>query len=239
MKKSVIALFLILFPFSIWAQEYYSNKNKLKTKLYSGIIIQNSKIEPNLTNSYNSSISINLGIRKELAIYHSHFEFGLEFVNQGLSFNSYYFSPGYSSIYNQNFEFQHSIRINELLVPLLVSFQLTNHSNRGIIPSINLGWILRGIINSTASIIDNKSQIELYQGPVNVAFQYPLLARYLGSMLQAGIDFQINNLRTHKGIFIELNFKYDITQLEYFGYLNSNDILFQNSIYAINIGYRF
>ena len=209
MKKSVIALFLILFPFSIWAQEYYSNKNKLKTKLYSGIIIQNSKIEPNLTNSYNSSISINLGIRKELAIY------------------------------NQNFEFQHSIRINELLVPLLVSFQLTNHSNRGIIPSINLGWILRGIINSTASIIDNKSQIELYQGPVNVAFQYPLLARYLGSMLQAGIDFQINNLRTHKGIFIELNFKYDITQLEYFGYLNSNDILFQNSIYAINIGYRF
>ncbi|HVA98178.1 MAG TPA: outer membrane beta-barrel protein [Bacteroidia bacterium] len=163
---------------------------------------------------------------------------GLEYVRQGMTFNSYYFEPGYSLIYNKKFDYQHTLSTNEFQLPILVKQSFSSEKDNKNTFYFVAGWALHYMMYAHATIVSGLDGQELFKGKTNLDVQYPLFGNKFGSILQAGLGFQHNNRILQKAVFIDFIYKYTINQFLYTGNGTSNKINFRNSSLSISIGYR-
>lgn len=163
---------------------------------------------------------------------------GIEYVRQGMTFNSYYFERGYSVIYDKNFNYEHTLSTNELQIPLLVKQSFSSEKDNKNTFYFVAGWALHYMLYAHASILSDVTQHQIWKGQTNLAVQYPLFGKVAGSLLETGLGFQHNNRLLQNAVFIDFIYKYNLTPFLYTGNGTSNQLYFRNSSLSIAIGYK-
>ena len=180
------------------------------------------------------------GIKEELIFIPGiSFLLGLDYLNHGLNFESYYFASGYSTIYDKKYNASHQLMINELQVPILLNFTFGNASVNANCLYFDFGWVYRHFFSARANIISKKDQKIVWTGNTELKMEYPLFNDAGGSMLQAGLGFQHNYRRNNTALFIEFTYKYGLSRFRYVGNGSSNNILISNSFASLGLGYKF
>lgn len=250
--KNAPTLFVLRLPkciLSIWALlalQFYATaqgetykKKRTNKRIYIGTLAAFYSNNPDHTIDTKGKTSFNFGFKRTFNIFTTNIDVGLEYVNQGFSFNSYYFAPGYSKLYDKTFPFTHNIRMNELQVPILLKQPLGKESKNKVSSYLALGWAWRIIMYSRTSIASTNDGIQVYDGLTDINFKYPFPWKHFGSLLQAGLGLQFNNLHTHTALFFETYYKLSISPYIYTGNVNTNNLLIKDSNISINVGYKF
>ena len=239
--RGFIILLLSLLVNSINAQDSQGSKKKIhgNKRIYTGTIISSYTNNPDHTDETKRLFGFNVGFKRTFNLAGTSFETGLEYINHGLSFRSYYFAPGYSKLYDKTFPFMHTLRINELQLPILFKQALGRDTKSRATSYFTLGWAWRYLIYSGTSIESLNDGVQVYDGKTNIFFEYPFPLTRLGSMLQAGLGLQFNNILTQSALFFEVNYKYGISRFHYVGKQNTNNLFIKDANITINMGYKF
>ncbi len=244
--KKFLHLFLLLSTaalltqdLALWAQDVAPSGPRKPVRFYIGVMIPTLSTAPNTLENLGSGFSFNIGLKRTYTIMGADFDLGLEYINQSLSFDTYYFAPGYSVIYDKTFPFEHDLNINEFQLPVLYRKTFGRESRSKHTSYFTIGWALRYLAYTSTSIQDNATGVQVYQGKTNLTFEYPFIFSQLGTLVQAGFGLQFNNLLTKKAIFVDLNYKLAITRLNYTGASNSNNIFIDDSAFILTIGRKF
>lgn len=171
---------------------------------------------------------------------------GLEYLNQGFSFQGYYARPGYTYAYDKTFAYSHTARVQEINVPIGLKLAFNLEADNYFSPYFSGGFAPRYIINSYNLIVNDSTGITVYEGRGNVDFEnnvglLPFLppARKLNGFLFGGVGVQFNFRGSAKALFFEMTYKYALSRFNYHGYKNSNDLNIKNSNLAFIFGIRF
>lgn len=183
--------------------------------------------------------SFNVGYKRTFNIFSHNIEIGLELVNYGLEFKSYYFAPGYSPFYDKTFPFLHTIRANDLQLPIHYKFVFGKSTQDKFTSFITLGWALRYMAFATTEIIDIKSGILAFDGQTDLTFDNYIFHKRLSNMLQASAGIQFNNVINATALVFDITAKYGLSPITYKGDGNSNNLVIRDFNVAINVGYRF
>ncbi|MBI2269726.1 MAG: hypothetical protein HYU69_05135 [Bacteroidetes bacterium] len=239
-SKSFVILLLGLFSLCMHAQDSAPSK-KIRTnkRMYIGMVIPFYSNNRDHTDETKGSFAFNIGFKKMYKLFGTGIETGLEYLNQGLSFRSYYFAPGYSKLYDKTFPFTHTLRMNEFQLPILLKQSLGKETRRKTTSYFTFGWAWRYILYSNTSIESINDGIQVYDGKTKITFEYPFPWSRFGSLLQGGLGLQFNNLQTQSALFFEANYKLSISRFHYTGRNNSNNLFIKDSNLSINVGYKF
>jgi len=215
-----------------------SGKPKVNKRLYGGFIFPIFTNNPYHTTGTSSSFSFNLGFKRTFIFASSKFDIGIEYLNQGLSFQSYYFAPGYSVLYDKSFPFLHDLRIQELQLPVLYRYMFGKETRNKTTPYLTIGWALRFIAYAT-STIQSSDGILVFDDQTDLGFENPFITSRLSSMWQASFGLQFNNVKTLKAFYVELGYKLGTSRYHYVGNGTSNDLMIKDSNVTLNFGYKF
>lgn len=218
------------------AQDVAPGPPRKPIRMYASILAPVYAYDPGTCGNVKTAFSFNLGLKKTITVFNSDFDIGLEYVNQSLTLDSYFFANGYSVIYDKNFLFEHDLNINELELPILFRKTFGKETRSKVTTYLNIGWALRYFAYSSTSIQDLNTGIQVYEGKTNIKFEYPFISDRLGNLYQAALGMQFNNIRTRKALFIEMSFKLALSRIEYTGINNSNDLLIRDCSINFTIG---
>lgn len=217
------------------------NKRRPKTRFDFGMVFAFFKNDPHYTNSTQATGGYTVGVREEIPVFHfSSFMFGFDFYKEGLSFNSYYFSKGYSFLYDPSAQvYNHSISINEMYFPIEYKFSFTPETKNIRTFYGLIGWFYRLLIYDNALVTNTRDGSFVFEGQDNLNYKYNLFTQNGSAGMEAGFGYQRNLLKNGNAFFVEITFRYGISQLQYTGNnLGSNDITFSMNTLAIKLGIR-
>ncbi len=189
-----------------------------------------------------ASAGYTFGLIEEIPIQsRSYIDAGVEILSEGVSFNSYFFEPGYSFLYDGNLNYAHNISMNEIQVPILYKFPLgpTDRKNRCIY--MTAGWKWRYISYTYTAITDNSSGNLVWSGERDITSLYKIVGDYGSSVFEISIGYQRNTKKKRKrGWYMNLEYNYGLSPLVYTGNLiGSNDVIFHLNSLIFKIGKIF
>ncbi len=165
---------------------------------------------------------------------------GIEALAQGVSFDSYYFSPGYSQVFDGNYSYHHEIRTSELGLPLL--FKINMLLKEEVLANniyFTVGWEPKYNLNAHTTITKDADGSLLYDGKIDLPYENYFISSEIGNYVVGGIGYNHNFLPGKHSVVFDLTYRYGLSRYVYTGYDNSNYILFKNTNISISIGYRF
>lgn len=210
-----------------------------KIRLEAGIPVGFYNADPHLTNSTQSNGGYTLGLREEIPfLSKGSFLLGIDYYNEGVSFNSYYFEPGYSFLYNGDMIYNHTLTISEFHFPILYKYSFASeYHNIGTFYTV-FGWMYRLITYDNDIILNAATGKFVWEGQNNISFSYPLLSNQGSSIFVLALGYQHNYLRKSNAYFIELEYMYGTSPINYSGNSGSNNINFTLNTLAVKIGIR-
>lgn len=164
---------------------------------------------------------------------------GLEYFNQGMAFDSYYFAPGHSVKYDKHFDYHHSLRFQELQLPLLFKQCFNNEDDKFYSVYLTFGWACRYVFLANSTIANAQTGVAAWKGSSDMEFEHFLGYKKLGAILLAGAGFEKKLGDFNRAIFFEFSYNYNIFRLHYAGDGLSNNIFFKNNQLTIGLGYKF
>lgn len=166
---------------------------------------------------------------------------GLEYLDEGLTFDSYYFSPGYSVLYDKNFTFTHKVHIHELYVPILMKLSINNENDHTNSVYLTAGWSFRYLLGAQYKITNKADSKIVAKGfsVLNIEERHRLLTDNGGGSLQWGIGMEHRIPNMKQGWIFEVQYRYNLARYQYIGNNNTNNILFRNNNLSISVGYEF
>ncbi len=197
-------------------------------------------------NYYVSGISANsgytFGVIEEIPVQkRSYIQVGLEILKDGVSFNSYFFGPNTSFLYDGNFAYSHSISMNEIHVPVLYKFPIgpTDRKNRSVY--MTAGWKWRYISYTYSQVTNNNTGYLVWSGERDVSTIYRILSPFGSSIFEVSIGYQRNTKKKKKrGWYANFEYNYGLSPLHYTGNTQgSNDVVFRLNTLIFKIGKIF
>jgi len=222
-----------------------SSKRPWKTSIEAGLVFGLASpaiYTVHYVSGMSASTGYTLGLMEEIPFQtHSYVDIGVELLGYGISFNSYFFEPGYSFLYNGDFKYNHSISMNEIQVPLLYKFLLgpRDHKNRSLYAT--LGAKFRYISYSYTTITDNTTGDLVWSGLRDVTSRNKLFSPFGSSILEASIGYQRDTKKKRiRGWYMNLEYDYGFSPFVYSGDKEgSNYILFHYNTLIFKIGKIF
>jgi hypothetical protein len=166
---------------------------------------------------------------------------GIEVMGNGVDFESYYFAPGYSTISDKSFGYQHSIRTAEVGLPILFKISTSKKSSDDLINTIyfTAGWEVKYNFQSHTTISSLNDGSLLYDGPVDLAYESEFLGHDVGNYLVGGIGLNHNFLPGNSSIVFDITYRYGVARYVYTGNQNSNLLPYRASNLSFGIGFHF
>ena len=164
---------------------------------------------------------------------------GLEYMNQGLKFNGYYTAPGHTYLYDNTFPYSHTLRYQEIQLPLAIKVSFNTEKNNPFSPYAFLGAGYRYIFQSTASVTSDSTGEHIYRGHNDITFENHLIDNHINTFIEGGLGIQKNNRENAHAFFIEITYKYSLSRIYYDGNGNTNKVFFRDPCLTINAGWRF
>ncbi len=216
-----------------------------KTSIEAGLVFGFSGVNgiyTNYVNSLSAKTGYMFGIVEEIPVQkRSYIQIGLQILKDGVTFNSYYFAPGYSFLYDGSENFTHNVDMNEIHIPILYKFPLgpTDRKNRSVY--MTFGWKFRYISYTNSQITDNNTGYLVWNQERDVSSVYKIISQYGSSIFEASIGYQRNTKKKKKrGWYMNLEYNYGISPLFYSGNgQGSNDVIFHLNTLIFKIGKLF
>ena len=165
--------------------------------------------------------------------------FGLDYLNEGMKFDTYYFSPGYSVLYDKNFNFTHKLHISELYMPILFKQSFSDEDKLPNSFYISGGWAFRYLIGTNYKITSKADGSVVGQGFSTMTVEHHFMTDYSGSALLAGFGYEHKLPGMKRCVFFEGFFHYNLSRILYIGNNYTNKVLFKNHSLTISVGYEF
>lgn len=222
-------------------QEFHNRP--FKTSIDAGLVFGFSGVGgvySNYVNGLSAKVGYTFGLIEEIPIQrHSYIEIGAEILQDGLSFNSYFFAPGASVVYDGNEIYSHTISMNEVQVPILYKVPLGPIDRKGRSIYMTVGAKFR-YISYTNSTVDSSSYL-IWQGQKDVTSLYKLFSPFGSSVFEISLGYQRNTLKKkRRGWYMDLEYDYGLSPLVYSGNLDgSNYIIFHLNTLIFKVGKIF
>jgi hypothetical protein len=230
-----------LFPFKQVQPNIPTNKRSAKTRIEAGMVLGFLKNDPHYTNTSKVSSGYTIGVKEEIPVLRkSAIQFGFDFYKQSISFNSYFFAPGYSFLYDPAKEiYNHAISIDEMHFPIELRFSFLPETKNIRTFYGMFGYVYRLLIYDNAIVTNTQSGRFVYEGQDNLTYNYSLFTPKGSSIIELGLGYQRNGMKNGNAFFVELNYNYGISPINYSGNgFGSNDINFTLASFAIKVGLK-
>ncbi|MBI3510743.1 MAG: hypothetical protein HY064_08765 [Bacteroidetes bacterium] len=170
----------------------------------------------------------------------AHVQFGLEVVSQSCSFNTYYFAPGYSTIYDRSFGYTHTLRTMEMYLPIIGRLGLmSDESSARTIFFVMGGYSPKIFLSASSNVVQNSTGNGIWGGPTTLAFENHLLGTNINHVLMAGFGFEKRFGFSERFLTFESMFKYDLSRFIYTGKVDTNTLFIKDMCISLQVGYRF
>lgn len=181
------------------------------------------------------------GVNKEFSLSRDYTTFllvGADYLNHGLSFKSYYFTSGSLPIYDKNFDYDYTLRIHELQLPVKFKYLFRPEHNSLFSPYLAVSYHLRFLLPARLQVA-YYGQLEEDKN-VDLIFKTPLIEKHLNAAVSLTAGWQKNSLASSKGsFFAELNLRYNFSPY-YFEEPFAASSLYINSLQLfLLLGIRF
>jgi hypothetical protein len=218
---------------------YAGDDKKWLVRMYTGPVISSYHNNEDFTANTKARFAYSAGARTEhLFNGYGSIAGGLEYLYHSLAFNSYYFAPGETTIYDKSFAYSHTARLHELHVPILLKYNFTKENDKPVNAYVLAGWSYRFIFASYGYIDNTSSGIHAWEGKLHVTEEYHLLDKRGGSMMVAGFGFERNIQNKHRSIYGELQYKYGLSRFRYTGSGTAAPFFIKDSFVCVNLGYK-
>ncbi len=165
---------------------------------------------------------------------------GLELISQGLKFDSYYFSNGYSVLFDKNFNYNHLIRTYEVDLPLLMRVNLTPREESAYHSFyFSAGWEIKYNLLAHSTISNSSDGSLIYDGDIDLPYENHFLGKNVGNYLVAGLGYVHTFLPLKDAVFFDFTYRYCLSRNLYTGNQNSNYLFFRNTSLSMGVGVRF
>lgn len=240
------ALFLVLF-FSI--QGFVAEpppKSRYKrtgngTRLNFGTSLNYYSMNENHGADPKQKLSFTFGFRRELLVskdYKAYILFGADYLLHGLTYQSYYFQPDSIHIYNKKFDYNYSLNINEIQIPLQFKYLFRRADNSPYSPYFLVGYHFRYMLPGILKV-SKDGQVVKNDVP-EMKFRNYLITDKINASVSASLGWQRNNLSDKKGsFFAEINFQYGFSQYYFETDYSAASMFFNCTHVTFLIGSKF
>jgi hypothetical protein len=196
--------------------------------------------DPRISSNTHSGQGLGANVRAEIPVIKGvKFLVGAEILTQSISFDSYYFGPGYSFKFDGNEMYNHSIRTTEVGLPLLFK---VNWKKKEEVYKTNMyflfGWEPKYTLFAHSTVTSSSDGSLVSDNNIKLPYENQFLGTNVGNYIDVGFGFNRNFLPGHKSIIFECCYRYGLSRYVYeIG--QGHDILYLNTNFSIGLGYRF
>jgi hypothetical protein len=237
----VVALTLFFtISFEAMSQEGTAyRKGKIKHRISVGLLKSFYKNQPEYTINTKAKTGYTASYKAELFLgKKTNLLLGLEYFNQGLTFNGYYEAPGHTYVFDKTFAYSHDLSIQEVHLPLSLKVAFNSEREHFYTPYFIGGVGARYIFSSYSVIGNDSTGITVFDQKDNIDFEHQQLVKNLSAFFQVGVGLQKNFRISAKAVFFEISYKQAISRLHYDGNKNSNDLNIKDNHLIFSIGLR-
>ncbi len=224
---------------------FSSNKNAkdplMRTRVAIAPLISFYTVNQNHAQNPSQKMSVLFSIKEEIRLNEKHTAFlliGLEYMAHGLNFNSYYFKPDSLHLYDGNMNYNYSLYIHEIDIPVQIKYSFTRENNSLVSPYVMIGYHFRTILQGTLQVKLNGDEIEnRYE---KVVFKNPLFNPENNAFMSVTCGVQKNNPKHPKRcVFGELSYRYGFSPYIISDNFTPSSLFMNGSHLAICLGFKF
>lgn len=220
----------------------YPPKNPIRfSKFNVGILLQRYSYNKFHSANISSGISYLMALHQEFTLdgmkQKKFLSIGVEYLYHSFSFNSYYFYADSTKLYTGYMNYNYSVKVNEINIPLLYkhNFSRENNDVHGIFFSV--GYVYRIILPGHTSVSYNGR--EQNSQHIRPEFKIPVLNKYANSYAHLSIGYQKNNPMGKMKMYIELFGRYGFSPFLIQTDYTANNLYFGNYFIGVSIGIKW
>ncbi len=232
-------------PFKQVQPESPMQGRKVKVRIDFGLLQQFYVTDPNYTTGENTTgdgTPYTLGLKLEIPIMkNSDIITGIDYMNEGFNFDSYFFAKGYSFLYNDSLVYNHDISLDEIQIPILYKMNFSNEERNVKTFYATLGWAFRYLLfnNATVTSTEDTKHPFVWEGQNDIVSAYHLITAQGSGIIEASLGYQHNALRNGNAWYLEIEYKYGVSPFIYNGNgMGSNNVQFSLNTLAFKFGLR-
>jgi hypothetical protein len=237
-SKKTYTFLLLLSAFSLFSQE--KQPKKIYTRIVIGPALGFYKNNPVHTADTRSKSSFYIGVYEDIKMYKD-FSFlpGLEYTFHGLSFNSYYITPGAQNLYDKHFYYNYTLRMQEARLNVLFRQVIGLETRNSITGYLEYGYVLRYLFKSQLNVNSNVTGAEMFSGKPDIAFEHPIIFNNMASALKLTVGMQHNFFKTHRAWFFEAGFMYSLSRFTMKNSFVPAALYIDGSFLQLGLGIKF
>lgn len=235
------ARYILLFLFSgilLTAQEKAARE--AYTRIVIGPALSFYKNNPAHTRDTKAKSSFYAGVFEEIRMYKD-FSFtpGLEYLYQGMTFNTYYIVPNTLTLYDKHFNYNYTLTMQETRLNLLFRQVLGIETRNQITGYVEYGYVLRYLIHPTLKVTSNLTGTEMYNDDAVLAFEHPVILKTMASGLKLSGGVQHNFFKTHRAWFFEVSYMYSLSRFLVKNSFAPASLYIDGSFLQLGLGVKF
>lgn len=205
-----------------------------------GLVSQFYLNDPNYTANTQGDGAYTIGVKLEIPVLKtSTIMVGVDYMNDNFDFNSYFFAPGYSILYDSNKIYNHAIELDEMQFPIEYKINFANPERNTKNFYATFGWVFRDMFYDNALVTNTQDGKFVWEGQDNITSVFHLFTQQCSSIIEASLGYQHNTLRSGNGWFFEVEYKYGISPYLYSGNnAGSNSVQFTLNTLSFKLGLR-
>jgi len=239
-------LFVSLFSGLINAQEDGGKKLRInrknpivKTRLGFSPVIALYGGNKNHTVNTKQKIAFSFSLKEEIRIDRKNQSFifiGADYIQHGLSFNSYYFYSDSIALYDQSFRYKYNLTIHELNFPLQFKYSFQRENNSMYSSYVFAGYCYRWLLANKLSV-EGEGQ-DIVEKKTDLKFKLPAFSYYNNSFFSLGLGAQKNLPLKHNAIFIEAQYRYGLSPIYFNETFTASSLYFNTHFLLITVGVK-
>jgi hypothetical protein len=192
------------------------------------------------TTNTRPGMAIGAGAFEEIHLYKTvFFVGGLEYMFNSLAFNSYYFEPGYQSLYNNKFDYNYNLKMQEARLNLMLRFVGGSEIKNEFSSYLEAGYVLRCLFNTQMQVTSDLNGETLFKGTTQADYIGKTLNDNFSSGFKINAGVQHNYLRSHRAWFVQLTYMQGLARVLIHEDFMPSSVAIKSSFIQIGLGYKF
>lgn len=194
-RHTYLLVFTFLFSFVLHAQEdggkrlRIKRKNPImKTRLGFSPVIAFYGGNKNHTSNVKQKIAFSFSLKEEIRLDKKNQSFlfiGADYIQHGVSFNSYYFYADSIPLYDKTYRYKYNLRIHEINIPLQFKYSFQRENNSMYSSYIFAGYCYRWLIANNLEVSGEGANI--VSKKTDLKFKLPAFSYYNNSFFSVGL----------------------------------------------------
>lgn len=204
-------------------------------------VISFYKINKNHASGAKQKMSGLISLKEEIRLNEKHnmfFLIGVEYMVHGVNFNSYYFKPDSTRLYDGEMKYSYSLYIHEIDVPIQMKFSFNRENNAVFSPYVMIGYHFRTLLQGNLKVKQDGSTIE--RKSEKIIFKNKLIGATNNPFMSLTLGIQKNNLKTFKNcMFAEVTYRYGFSPYLLSDTFTASSLYITGNHLTIGFGFKF